>query len=255
MQDLNCKKESHVAIVTLDGPPKDQAEVGYLGTRLADQCAELSLDNDIRVLVLIGSRDDSFSMGEALSKGVTRACIDPPTGPLGITETFSDFHQPIVAGLPGEVSGQGLELALACDMRIAAEGCHLSLPHIKKGLIPWEGGTQRLLRVVGMTKALEMVLTGERIDAEEAHRIGLVNKVVPPSQLHEEVMNTARKMANASPISLAYAKEAIHKGMDLTLSQGLRLEADLYYLIHTTRDREEGIRAFQEKREAQFEGE
>ena len=100
-----------------------------------------------------------------------------------------------------------------------------------------------------------MVLRGESIDAEEAHRIGLVNKVAPPDELKTMVMDTANKMAHASPISLAYAKEAMHKGMDLTLEQGLRLEANLYYLIHTTRDREEGIKAFQEKREVQFEGE
>ena len=113
----------------------------------------------------------------------------------------------------------------------------------------------RLLRVIGKSKALEMVLMGERIDSKEAYRIGLVNKVVRSDELKTTVMATAHKMADASPISLEYTKEAIDKGMDLTLEQGLRLEADLYYLIHTTSDREEGIRAFQEKRKVQFEGE
>ena len=255
MLKLGLEREGHVAVLTLDAPPKDQEEVGYLAGRLSDQCSELSLDNHIRVIVLIGSRDDSFSMGEALKEGVTPACIDPSIGYSGLTQPFSDFHQPIITGLRGEVIGQGLELALACDMRIAAEDSYFSLPHIRQGFIPWEGGTQRLLRVIGKSKALEMVLTGESIDAEEAHRIGLVNQVAPPDELKTMVMDTAHKMANASPISLAYAKEAMHKGMDLTLEQGLRLEADLYYLIHTTRDREEGIKAFQEKREVQFEGE
>ena len=103
-------------------------------------------------------------------------------------------------------------------------------------------------------KALEMVLTGERVDAQEAHRIGLVSKIVPPEQLKKEAMGLAKEMATKSPIALRYSKEAIHKGMDLTLQQGLGLESDLYLLIHTTKDRAEGIKAFQEKRKAKFEG-
>jgi len=255
MLKLDLKREGHVAVLTLDAPPKDQEEVGYLAGRLSDQCAELSLDNHIRVIVLIGSRGDSFSMGESLKKAVTSASIDPPIGPSGITQPFSDFHRPIITGLRGEVSGQGLELALACDIRIAAEGSHFSLPHIKNGFIPWEGGTQRLSRIVGKGKALEMILLGNRVDAEEALRIGLVNHVVPPSEKRKVVMDIAHEMGRKSPASLSYIKEAIHKGMDLSLTQGLRLEADLYFLMHTSGDREEGIRAFQEEREAQFEGE
>jgi len=252
---VSHKKRGHVAFITIEGPTKDQADIASLAGRLSDLCTELSLDNEIRVIALTGSGDDSFSMGEALLEIVTSASIEPPIGPSGITTPLTSMNRPIITGLRGEVSGQGLELALACDIRIASEGSHFSLPHIKGGLIPWEGGTQRLLRIVGRGKAMEMILTGDRIDAGEAYRIGLVNMIVPPRELQTAVMDTAHKIANWSPISLEYAKEAINKGMDLTLEQGLRLEADLYYLIHTTRDREEGIRAFQEKRKAQFEGE
>jgi enoyl-CoA hydratase/carnithine racemase len=120
--------------------------------------------------------------------------------------------------------------------------------------MPWDGGTQRLARLVGRAKALELILLGETIDAPEAHRIGLVHKVISHDELMTVVMDLAQKMAAKSSVSLAYVKEAIHKGMDLTLEQGLRLEADLYYLMHTTKDRTEGIKAFREKRQPQFKG-
>jgi enoyl-CoA hydratase/carnithine racemase len=128
------------------------------------------------------------------------------------------------------------------------------MPHLADNEMPWDGGTQRLSRLVGRGKAIEMILLGETMDAVEAHRIGLVHQVVPPAKLLKVVADMARQMAEMSPISLAYAKEAIQKGMDLTLRQGLGLEADLYYLIHTTKDRTEGIDAFRKKRRPHFEG-
>jgi len=161
---------------------------------------------------------------------------------------------PIITAMNGYTIGQDLELALACDIRIASDTSHFGLPHVREGLIPWDGGTQRLSRLVGRAKAIEIILTGEIIDAQEAHRIGLVHKVVENSELMNVVMNMAQEIASKGPISLRYAKEAIHKGMDLTLKQGLRLEADLYFLLHTTRDRMEGIKAFQGKRTPQFQG-
>jgi enoyl-CoA hydratase len=128
------------------------------------------------------------------------------------------------------------------------------LPHIRLGLIPWDGGTQRLSRLVGRGKALEMILTGEMIDAQEADRIGLVSKIIPSGELIATATNMAREMASKGSIALRYVKEAVYKGMDLTIEQGLRLEADLYFLLHTTKDRAEGIQAFREKKTPKFEG-
>ena len=121
-------------------------------------------------------------------------------------------------------------------------------------MIPWDGGTQRLSRLVGKGKAMEMILTGDMIDAQEALRIGLVNKIVRSQELLEVVMDMAHEMASKAPLALRYAKETVNKGMDLNLEQGLRLEADLYLLLHTTQDRTKGIKAFQERQEVQFEG-
>jgi enoyl-CoA hydratase len=160
-----------------------------------------------------------------------------------------------IAAINGDAWGEGLELALSCDIRIASEGARFCLPHTGYGLIPGGGGTQRLPRLVGKGKALEMTLTAEPIDAQEAFRTGLVNKVVPHDELLQEVEELAGRIIARAPIALRYAKEAVNKGLDLTLEQGLRLEADLYFLIQTTDDRMEGIRAFLEKRSPQFKGE
>lgn len=251
-KNVSYRKEDHVAIVSIDVLPKDQIEMALLASTLSDLCSEFRLDREIRVIILTGSRDDSFSMGVTLSEGALRGNVESRIGPSGIAEPLADLNRPTIAGIRGEVTGQGLELALACDIRVSSEGSNFSLPHIKGGLIPWNGGTQRLSRVVGKAKAMEMILTGERIDAEEAYRIGLVNKVVSLDELMPVALDMAHEMASKGPIALGYAKEAVYKGMDLTLEQGLRLEADLYFLLHTTRDRTEGIRAFQQKRSPQF---
>jgi len=239
---ISFHKEDKVAFIKLLGPFISQGEKDQLSDDFSVLYNEIIGDNEIRVIVVTGERDNVFYMEEGSSKTPS------------IPETISKFDLPVIAGIAGDAIGQGLELALACDIRIAGETSHFGLPQIKRGLIPWDGGTQRLSRLVGRAKALEMILTGEAIDALEAHRIGLINRVVPPRNLSEEVMGLAREMGAKSPISLRYAKEAICKGMDLTMEQGLRLEADLYFLMHTTKDRTEGIRAFQEKRRPRFEG-
>ena len=173
---------------------------------------------------------------------------------LSLAEPIAKLDRPVIAAISGNAIGQGLELALACDIRIASETSCFGMSDIKSGLIPWDGGTQRLSRLVGRGKALEIILTGEVIDAQEALRIGLVHKVVSRKDLMEVAVKIAQEMVSKGPIALRYAKEAIYKGMDMTLEQGLRLEADLYLLIHTTKDRTEGIQAFREKRKPEFEG-
>jgi enoyl-CoA hydratase/carnithine racemase len=245
-QVLNYKKIDQVMMINIFDTESDQVKVAQLSDELTDLCNEIVWDEEIRVVALTGSGEKSFSIGIDLIGTAPRI--------QSLAEPVWKLDQPVIAAINGDATGQGLELALACDIRVATEASHFGLPHIKKGLIPWDGGTQRLSRLVGSGKTLEMILTGEMIDAQEALRIGLVNKVVPREELMKAVTGLAQEMASKGPIALRYAKEAIHKGMDLTLEQGLRLEADLYLLLHTTKDRSEGIKAFREKKVPRFEG-
>jgi enoyl-CoA hydratase/carnithine racemase len=193
-------------------------------------------------------------LGTGLNKTASEAGEEGEMKFFPIAEPIAKIDQPVIAAIQSDALGPGLEMVLACDLRIAAETARFGLPQIKAGLIPGNGGTQRLARLAGRGKALEMILTGETIDAREAYRVGLVNKVAPLQELMSTVMGMAREMASKGSIALRYTKEAVYQGMDLTLEQGLRLEADLYLLIHTTKDRIEGITAFREKRAPKFEG-
>jgi enoyl-CoA hydratase/carnithine racemase len=225
-----------------------------LSHELTELCAEITWDEKVRVIVITGSGEKSFSLGTGLNRTVSGTGEEEEMKFFSIAEPIARMDRPVIAAINGDAIGQGLEVILACDIRIAVETSRFGMPQIKGGLIPWDGGTQRLTRLVGRGKALEMIFTGETIDAKEAYRVGLVNKVVPPQELMSTVMRMAEEMASKGSIALRYTKEAVYQGMDLTLEQGLRLEADLYLLIHTTKDRTEGIRAFREKRVPKFEG-
>lgn len=244
-----CQKKDSVAMITLNRPDSKNAINTQIVSELEDIRNEIS---DTKVVIITGK--ETFSSGtdiEEFSLSENKAEIRKR---ISIASIIDALDQPTIAAINGDALGQGLELALACDLRICTETAHFAMNHITYGGIPWDGGTQRLSRLVGSSKAMEMILTGEVIDAREAYRIGLVHKVVPYGDLSTSFMDMAREIATKSTIAVRYAKEAISKGMDLALEQGLRLEADLYFLLHTTRDRTEGIRAFQEKRPPRFKG-
>lgn len=252
-QALAYQKKGKVGIIRINPLINAKIIMAQLSNELFDLCEEISQDEEVWVLVLIGCGENPFNMETDLFE-LPRVNIESWITFYSLTEPIAKLDRPIIAAINGNAIGLGLELTLACDIRIAAETSLFGFPHIKLGLIPWDGGTQRLPRLVGKSKAMEMILTGEEINAEEAYRIGLVNKVVPPKKLMTVVMDIAREMASKGPVALRYAKEALNKGMDLTLKQGLRLEADLYFLLHTTKDRAEGITAFRERRTPKFEG-
>lgn len=245
-ETLTLERKEHVGIITL-ADLGDLAKLLHLPDEMAKVCSEIAWDEAIRIVVLAGTTETAFAFQTTLAEeqGSTGRSIADPVAKLSL---------PVIAALKGDVMGQGLELALACDIRIATEGSRFGLSHIQGGQIPFDGGTQRLSRLVGKGKAIEMALTGEVIDAQEAHRAGLVTKVVHPDDLMAAAMDMAQDMACKAPMAVQFAKEAILKGMELTLEQGLRLEADLYFLLHTTRDRKEGILAFREKKAPNFEG-
>jgi enoyl-CoA hydratase/carnithine racemase len=253
-QTVSLQKGDHVMVVNLKDVVNDEIGMARLSDELTEICAEVTWDEEVRVVVLTGSGEKSFSLNASLNRTVSRPGEEQEMKFFSVAEPIAKIDRPVIAAIQGDALGQGLEMALACDLRVAAETSRFGLPQIHTGLIPWNGGTQRLTRLVGRGKALEMILTGETIDAREAYQVGLVNKVVPPKELMSTVTGMAREMASKGSIALRYTKEAVYQGMDLTLEQGLRLEADLYLLIHTTKDRTEGIKAFREKRVPKFEG-
>lgn len=253
-QTLNLQKADHVMVIKLNDMGSDPLGVARLSDELTEICAEITWDEEVRVVVLTGSGGKSFSLDAGLNRAVSGTDEEKEMTFFSIAEPIAKIDRPVIAAIQSDAIGQGLEMVLACDIRFAAETSRFGLPQIRAGLIPWSGGTQRLTRLVGRGKALEMILTGETIDAREAYRIGLVNKIVPSQEVMSSVMSMAREMGSKGSIALRYTKEAVYQGMDLTLEQGLRLEADLYLLIHTTKDRTEGIQAFREKRVPKFEG-
>jgi enoyl-CoA hydratase/carnithine racemase len=251
-QTLNYQKKEKVGTISILGPVDNPAKLVQLSDELNEICSEITRDDEVRVVILEGVEKITFPL--LAGSNEIKAGEEQTTPFSPIAEPVAKLDQPVIVAIHGNIFGQGLELALACDVRIASEKSYFGFPHIKAGLIPGDGGTQRLSRLVGKGKALEMILLGETIDAQEAYRIDLVNSVIPSEELMTAVTKMAQEMASKAPISLRYTKEAIVKGMDLTLEQGLRFEADLYLLIHTTRDRTEGIKAFREKKTHQFEG-
>jgi enoyl-CoA hydratase/carnithine racemase len=241
---VSLGKSGPIARLTLRRPSVDAALLGDL----ARACDAIESDESVRAVVLTADGaefcrgwDESLLTGEG----------GPPADAFGC---LAELPRPVVCAVQGEALSAGLEMALACDIRIAAEDARLGLPETALGLIPMGGGTQRLARLVGRGRALEMVLTGEPVDAREALRIGLVSAVVLRDRLAAEAEAVAGRIAERGPLAVRYAKEAIGRGLDMTLEQALRYETDLTVILQTTEDRAEGVRAFLEKREPHFKG-
>jgi enoyl-CoA hydratase len=254
--------KEHVAHITLNRPRVGNVINPALARELTDICERISQDDNIYVVVITGAGEKAFCRGHELEqiaqsgKTVKTALAKLKETGMGfsVASAIASIDRPVIAAINGDAFGQGVELALSCDVRLATQTARFGFPLVASGLMPSDGGTQRLPRIIGRGKALELVLTGEIIDAEEALAIGLVSQMVPPPDLMATAEALAQNIAGKAPIALRFIKEAVHKGLDLTLEQGLRLEADLYFLLHTTADRTEGIRAFLEKRQPRFKG-
>lgn len=251
---LIYQKTGAMGMITLNRPAVDNAIDVQLAAELSDVCAGINRDGEVKVAIITGVGEKAFAVGIDTCGPPLMSGGEQEIMQLSVAASVASLKCPVLAAINGDALGQGLELALACDLRIAVDTAHFAMFHIASGLIPWDGATQRLPRLVGTAKAMEMLLTGQIIDAIEASRIGLINKVVKREELIPLAMDMGQEMASKATLSLKYAKEAIVKGLDLTLEQGLRLEADLYFLLQTTEDRTEGIHAFLEKRTPQFKG-
>jgi enoyl-CoA hydratase/carnithine racemase len=228
--------KDHIAWLTMTCPELD----AVAAQTLKEICGDINGNEDVYVVVL-NSNSGAFCKG-GVTDGVDTAAA------------IAAIDRPVIASINGDAIGVGLELALAADIRIAADNAVFGMPQVKDGLVPTGGGTQRLPRIIGRGKALEMLLTADTLTAAQALEIGLVSKFVPAAELMAETKKLAETVAAKGPLALRYLKEAIVKGMDMTLEQGLRLEADLYFLLHTTADRSEGIKSYLEKRTPRYEG-
>jgi enoyl-CoA hydratase len=246
-----------VAVITLNRPDVHNAMNEAMRRDLVRCFEGLAADDTVRVIVVTGGGDKAFSAGADIRE------FTAPQVPTVFREQRRrlDFRaamdrcgQPIIAAIRGYAFGGGLELALACDIRIASADSRLGLTEVDLAIIPGGGGTQRLPRVVGRGKALELILTAARIDAAEALRTGLVERVVPAGEALKAAQELATTLAAKAPVALRYAKEAVTKGLELPLADGLRLENDLSTLLRTTEDRLEGARAFLEKRKPRWQG-
>ncbi len=238
------RKKDHIAYLTLNRPKANNVINEELSQELTDACHQISRDDDVYTVIITGAGEKAFCSGSEAGDATS----------YGAAEALAGISQPVIAAINGEALGEGLELALAGDIRLASKEAKFGFPQVAQGFIPTDGGTQRLPRIVSKGKALELILTAETISPDEAFEIGLVNKVVDKENLAAEAEALAKILVSKAPIALRYIKEAVNKGLDLTLEQGLRLEADLYFLLHTTADRSEGITAFLQKRHPDFKG-
>jgi methylglutaconyl-CoA hydratase len=240
------ERHDGMLLLTLNRPQAGNRVNGELLHTLQDICSDVAADDSVKVVILTGSRN-TFCLGSepAMAKSARE---------LSAASLISNIRCPVIAAINGDAIGQGLEIALACDIRICALRAVFSLPAVHKGHIPEDGGTQRLPRIIGLSRAMDMILTAREVKATEALETGLVSATYESAELLAAASKMAVEMTKKSPLAVGFAKEAINKGLDLTLEQGLRLEADLYFLLHTTEDRCEGIKAFREKRKPEFKG-
>jgi enoyl-CoA hydratase len=254
MSDVRVERREAVGIVSIDRPEKRNALSPDVLADLADGVEGLDRDRDIRCIVIAGS-DEVFAAGADIGAMVERTfqeVLEASTMPLW--QRISSCSTPLIAAVSGFALGGGCELALLCDMIVASETAEFGQPEVTLGIIPGAGGTQRLARVIGKQRAMELVLTGRRINAQEAHNMGIVNVVAPKRDWLEEAVKLAEVIARRPPLAVRLGKQAVLAAEEMPLAAALAHERRLYELAMATEDRVEGMIAFLEKRKARFEG-
>lgn len=255
-QFLLFNKEGSIGIVTLNRPNVLNALSEEVYDELYEQFQEIETDPDVRVVILTGGGEKAFAAGADIA-------FMQPQNSIQIRKTIVDknrrasdqiytLSKPVIAAINGFALGGGCELAMCCDFRVATENAKFGQPEINLGIIPGAGGTQRLTRLIGMTKAKELIYTGDMIDANTALVLGLVNKVVPAANLMTEAKALAQKLLSKSSATLALAKKAINTGAEMDLASGLDVEGHCFALCFATEDQKEGMAAFLQKRKPEF---
>jgi enoyl-CoA hydratase len=254
-ETIIVSKEGMLGVITLNRPQAMNALSYKLVMEVISALTELEKDDNVRCLVIAGS-EKAFSAGADIKEMSDMTAVQMAmTGHFfPLWDKVGHYPKPIVGALSGYVLGGGLELAMSLDVLIASETTQLGQPEIDIGVMPGGGGTQRLTRAVGKAKAMEMILTGKRIGAEEAKTLGLVSKVVPKEAYLEEAKKVANEIASKSPVAARMAKMAVNKAFEMGLTQGIDFERELFYLLFASEDKDEGMKAFTEKRKAEFKG-
>jgi enoyl-CoA hydratase len=256
-ENILFEKKNAIAYVTINRPKVLNALNMATMEDLRKAFHDIKNDAGVRVVIVTGAGEKAFIAGAdigELSKNDAVAAKEYTHKGQSVLNLIENCGKPVIACLNGFTLGGGCEIAMACTMRLASENAKLGQPEVKLGIIPGYGGTQRLPRLVGKGIAMQLVLAGEMITAQEAHRIGLVNEVTAPADLIPRAEAIAQKIIANAPLAVQYAMEAVNKGMEMTLQEGLYLEAILFAVACATEDKKEGTTAFLEKRASQFKG-
>ena len=257
-ETIKVERDEDILWITLNRPHRLNAFNETMVRELSEALDLAEEDPGVRAVIIIGEGDRAFSAGADITMFPKLKPYEAVEASRLGQEVFTKIERmskPVIAAINGYALGGGLELALACDFRIAAEHAELGSPEIRLGILPGWGGTQRLVRIVGLAKAKELVMLGDRISAEEALKIGLVHKVVPYEKLREEARALAKRLCEGPPVALKYAKWLLNFGSQVPLEVGQRLEAAVFGVLFTTKDMREGIEAFMSKRKPEFKGE
>ena len=255
-QNILLDTKDRISTLTINRPDKRNALNELTREEMVHALDALQSSDDTRVVIMTGAGDKAFIAGADISEFEGRTPLTQRAAMKGlrIFTAIEEFPKPVIAMINGFCLGGGMEVALACDLRFASDNAKLGQPEINLGIIPGGGGTQRLTRLVGEGKSMELILTGDLIDASHAKQIGLVNEVFPAAELRDRVQAYAVRIAEKSPIALRMAKEAVKAAARTNLREGLDREADLFCLTFGSEDKAEGVRAFLEKRKPEFKG-
>jgi enoyl-CoA hydratase len=255
--NLLLERDGAVAVLAINRPKVLNALNAQTLDELRRAILELKHDSTVRAVVITGSGEKSFIAGADINELAVQSPTDGREHAIRgqhVLDLIEHMGKPVIAAINGYALGGGCELAMACTIRIAAETAKLGQPEINLGIIPGYAGSQRLARIVGRGRALELLLTGDQITAQEAHRIGLVNRVVPGADLMKEARGLAAALAAKAPVAVHYILEAVHKGLEMPFPQAQIFEATLFGLVAATEDMHEGTKAFLEKRKPDFKG-
>ena len=254
---LKYEKEAPLAFVTINRPDVMNALSNALVEELAQVFSEVWKDDEVRVLIITGEGSKAFMAGADIKEVQERDFVLGREQTRRRQEVFNMLYEmpkPSIAAINGFALGAGLEMAIACTFRIASDNAKFGSPEINLAIIPGDGATQRLPRIIGQGRAMDMILTGKMIDTDEAYNCGLISKVVTPEELMDEVKKLANTLASKSPLALQYAKEAVNRSLEVGLYEGMAHESYLHALACASEDKKEGVAAFLEKRKGEFKG-